>query len=162
MQVLSKNKLTDEDFLKAKSAKDNSKVKETKKSSQLIKKLILKDAVQEHDLEVKCKQIAQFLYKGAHIRLMITGFKMDQKMKVLDSIKKLFSPHIKFTQIKSNESAIKLIMIPDKTFRDFFEQKYNKDETEHIDLDNEIDEASEDDLIENEDLENLINEELKK
>lgn len=137
------------------------KKKETKKE-QVVKKFTINDSTSDHDLEIKCKKIANFLYKNNKIRLVINGFKIDQKFSVLDKLKKKFAPHLAFKQVSSNPTSIKLYMVAEKSFAEFYENEFLKDQNEIDDLQTYKNDESEEDLLDEDELEHLVDEKLKK
>lgn len=157
MQVLSQKKVVEDTAAPA--APVVGQPKPEKKKSD-VKKFNLSESTSDHDLETKLRKIAYFLNKNKRVRLVISGFKMDQKFKILDKIKKRFSPHLAFKQISNNTSAVKLYIVPEKSFGEFYRTEYLKDGQEIQNVEDEA-EADEEDLISNEDLEGLINEKLK-
>lgn len=155
MQVLSQKKVVEDP-----TAAEGEQIKAKKKKAD-AKKFNLNETTSDHDLDVKLRKIAYFLNKGQRIRLVISGFKIDLKFGILDKIKKRFSPHLSFKQISNNSSSVKLYIVPESTFSDFYASEYLKDKEELQNVEDEED-VDEDDLIgTNEDLESMINEKLK-
>lgn len=158
MQVLSKKKVTADETTSALSEEQQQKRADARKANQNVRKFSLNESISDHDLDIKLRKIAYFLNKKQRIRVVVSGFKIDQKFNVLDKIKKRFSPHLSFKQIVNNSSSVKFYIVAEKTFGDFYETKYLKGKEE---LQNVEDEADEEELFSNEDLEDLINEKLK-
>ena len=134
--------------------------KKKSKPQDEVKKFFLKDSISDHDLDVKAKKMAYFLSKSNRVRVVINGFKTDLKVSVLDKIKKKFTPHISFKQVNSSASSIKLFVVAENTFAEFYEQNLKKDGHHHEDDDDNEDE-NEDDLFEDDELEDLINKKIK-
>lgn len=153
MQVLSKKTVLDDAAPSGEQKK--------KKANQNVRKFTVNGSIADHDLEIKLRKIAYFLNKKMRIRMVITGFKIDQKFNVLDRIKKRFSPHLSFKQVVSNPTSVKFYIVAEKTFGDFYENEYLKGQEELQHVEDDGDGVDEDDLFSNEDLEELINEKLK-
>ena len=158
MQVLSQKKVAED---AAAAGAESNQIK-TKKKKADAKKFNLSESTSDHDLDVKLRKMAFFLNKNQRVRVVISGFKMDLKFGILDKIKKRFSPHLSFKQISSNTSSVKLYIVPESTFSDFYASVYLKGQEELQNVEDDGEEIDEDDLIgTNEDLEGMISEKMK-
>jgi translation initiation factor IF-3, C-terminal domain len=132
---------------------------DSKKMLLQVKKLTFNYNIQENDLEVKIRAVRKHVKKNCEVRLLVTG--SEGKDQVLEQIYSKFHQELdlecRFLQKKISHNNLKFVILPKGNLHSQEDKKESKrctkDDTQQI---------SSDQLFEEGELEQLLNERLKK
>jgi len=120
------------------------------------KKLTMGANIGNHDIITKAKQITKFLSDNAEVQVLVYGQTTNQRLEeIYDEFQKLF-PGLRFVQKVVKTNTLKFTVLPDQdklSNLDFSKTKSTNHETE-------VSDSS--DLIDQQEVEEMIQEKLKK